>query len=55
MVVYILFSQRYISWEYGYEHEIVSVYQNREDAEKERDRLDKQSTLSYYVEMWSVE
>ena len=55
MVVYILFSQRYVSWEYGYEHEIVSVHKNKEDAEKERDRLDKQSTLSYYVEMWNVE
>lgn len=55
MVVYILFSQRYVSWETGYETEIVSVYKNREDAEKERDRLDKQSTLTYYVEMWNVE
>ena len=55
MVVYILFRQSYISWETGYETEIVSVYKNREDAEKERDRLDKQSTLTYYVEMWSVE
>lgn len=55
MVVYILFKQTYVNWEYGYEHEIVSVYQNREDAEKERDRLDKQSTSSHYVEMWSVE
>ena len=55
MVVYILFRQSYISWETGYETEIVGVYKNREDAEKERDRLDKQSTLTYYVEMWSVE
>lgn len=55
MVVYILFRQSYISWETGYETEIVSVYKNREDAEKERDRLDKQSTLTYYVEMWNVE
>lgn len=55
MVVYILFSQRYISWEYGYETEIVSIYKNREDAEKMRDKLDKQSTLTYYVEMWYVD
>lgn len=55
MVAYILFSQRYVNWEYGYENEVVSVYKNKEDAEKERDRLDKQSTLTYYVEMWNVE
>lgn len=55
MVVYILFRQSYISWETGYETEIVSVYKNREDAEKMRDKLDKQSTLTYYVEMWNVE
>ena len=55
MKVYLLFKQTYINWEYGYETELVSIYKNREDAEKERDRLDKQSTLSYYVEMWNVE
>ena len=55
MVVYILFSQRYINWECGYETEIVHIYKNREEAEKARDKLDKQSTLSYYVEMWNVE
>lgn len=55
MVVYILFSQRYVNFDYGYETEMVGVYKTREDAEKECDRLNKQSTLTYYVEMWSVE
>ena len=55
MVVYILFSEEYVNWDYGYETEVVGVYKNKEDAEKERDRLDKQSTLTYYVEIWNVE
>ena len=55
MVVYILFRESYISWETGYETEVVSIYKNKEDAEKERDRLDKLSTLTYYVEEWEVE
>lgn len=54
MVVYIVFSQRYVSWELGFETEIVNVFKNKEDAEKECERINKQSTLSSYVEMWNV-
>lgn len=55
MKVYLLFKQTYINWEYGYETELVSVYKNREDAEKMRDKLYNTSANNYYVEEWTVE
>ena len=55
MVVYLLFRQTYINFDYGYETELVSVYKNREDAEKMRDKLYNANTNNYYVEEWNVE
>ena len=55
MIVYILFSQEYVSWEYGYANEIIGVYETREDAERMQSILEENSSREYCIEEWNVE
>ena len=55
MIVYILFRQTYVSWDYGYSNEIIGVYENREDAEHMKNILEENSSLEYCIEDWNVE
>ena len=55
MVVYLLFRQVYINFDYGYDNELVGVYKNRNDAEAIRDKLYDSTTNNYYIEKWNVE